>query len=276
MVGFLYGIYPYYPNTILPPLFAVIVSLLSVVILYRCVRHRWWHFGIVMLWASLVWVSGFIMRAISIHQPSNLGLFVAQYVLIFSGPPLYAASESFILGRLLGYLPYHAPFHPGRVLYVFGILCAAIEALAINGASIASNSNASPAAIEGAQQRIKASLIMQEFLEAAFCGFVAYIEYKCRKARLFPRNVKIICRVIYTTSLMMMVRCIVRTVEGFATGTCDPHAPDYNGWCGPVQENEWFLWVFEVANITVFVAALAIWHPSRYLVSRYSLLAYRW
>jgi len=66
---------------------------------------------------------------------------------------------------------------------------------------------------------------------------------------------------------MMLLRCVIRTVEGFEATACDSHAADYKGYCGPVQHYEWFLWVFEVANITVFVALLAVFHPGRYLPS---------
>ena len=32
-----------------------------------------------------------------------------------------------------------------------------------------------------------------------------------------------------------------------------------------MSRNEWFLWTFEVANITLFVILLCIFHPGRYL-----------
>ena len=33
-----------------------------------------------MIWATSVWVAGFIARSISVHQKQNIGLFIAQYV----------------------------------------------------------------------------------------------------------------------------------------------------------------------------------------------------
>jgi hypothetical protein len=62
---------------------------------------------------------------------------------------------------------------------------------------------------------------------------------------------------------MMLVRCIVRTIEGFEAGNC--HVVVAVVKCGVVTSNEWFLWVFEVANITLFVLALAIFTPGKYL-----------
>ena len=218
-------------------------------------------------WASLIWFAGFVTRALSAFNPSNVGLFIAQYVLVFIGPPLYAASEYFILGRLLAYLPYHTPLHPGRVLTTFLLLSAAVESLAASGAASSASASQDPGAHAAAIIRIKASLILQEVVEVSFFGLVALVEYRCRRARHFPHNVRIVCRMLYVTSFMMTIRCIVRTIEGFEAADCDPSAPGFRGYCGPVQQYEWYLWVFEVANITVFVALLAIFHPGRYLPS---------
>ena len=261
------SIYPYDPSKPLPIVFAVIIFLLAMSLTYQSHRYKWIHFGLMMFWASAVWLAGFITRAISAFNPSNVGMFIAQYVLIFVGPPLYAASEYFILGRLLAYLPYHTPMHPGRVLTTFLLLSAAVESLAASGAASSVSANATPQDRSAAIIRIKASLILQEVLEAGFFGMVALVEYRCRRAGHFPKNVRIMCRMLYVTSFMMTIRCIVRTIEGFEATDCDPSAPGYKGYCGPVQEYEWFLWVFEVANITVFVLLLALFHPGRYLPS---------
>jgi hypothetical protein len=259
------SIYPYDPNKVLPVVFAVIVSALALSLLHQSYRYKWTHFLLMTTWASLVWIAGFITRALSASSPSSVSLYIAQYVMIFIGPPLYAASEYFILGRLLAYLPYHTPLHPERVLTTFLLLSAAVEGLAASGAS--SSASQKPGSQSSAIVRIKISLILQEFVEVCFFGLVALVEYRCRRAGKFPKNVRTMCRMLYVTSLMMTVRCIVRTIEGFEATNCDPTSQGYKGYCGPVQHYEWFLWVFEVANITVFVALLVIFHPGRYLPS---------
>lgn len=217
--------------------------------------------------ASIVWLAGIIIRTVSVFNPSSVALFIAQYVLIFTGPPLYAASEYFILGRLLEYLPYHAPLHPGRVMTSFLLLNAAVEGLAASGAASSSSADPNSEGHAAAMLRIKVALILQEVLEVFFFGLVVLVEYRCRRARQFPHNVRVVCRILYVTSLMMTLRCVVRTVEGFEATKCDPYAPDFKGYCGPVQQYEWFLWVFEIANITVIIALLVIFHPGRYLPS---------
>lgn len=258
------SLYPYNPSKALPIVFAVIVFAITSSIIYQSLRYGWKHFCAVITFASSAWITGFIVREISAYNPSpskqvNINLFITQYVMIFVGPPLYAASEYFILGRLLAYVPYHTPLHPGRVMVLFVFLSAAVECLAANGAS-ASATAKTASARNSAIARIKASLILQEVVEACFFSLVALVEYRCRKAKRFPRNVRTMCYVLYITSLMMIVRCVVRTIEGFESTQCE-------GYCGPVQKNEWFLWVFEVANITVFLGALAVFHPRRYLPS---------
>ena len=62
-------------------------------------------------------MAGWIVRSFSVNRTTNLALFTVQYLLIYLGPPIYSAAEYNILGRLMHYLPMHAPFHPGRVVY---------------------------------------------------------------------------------------------------------------------------------------------------------------
>ncbi|MCJ1398997.1 hypothetical protein MMC11_002199 [Xylographa trunciseda] len=261
-----WSMYPYDPSKALPVVFAVIVFGLSLSIAYQSLwKYKWLRFGCAMIWASSVWIAGFICREVSVFNVQSVNIFIAQYVLIIAGPPIYAISEYFILGRLLAYLPYHAPIHPGRVLSTFWFLSMAVESLVANGAGNSAGSGRGVAQRAAGIACIKASLILQAFIEALYFSLVGLLHYRCKRAGHFPNNVRVLCFVLYITSTMMFIRCVVRTVEAFEAAACIPTAPDYSGYCGPVQLNEWFLWVFEVANITTFVALLTIHHPGRYL-----------
>lgn len=46
-----------------------------------------------MVWGGLCYAAGFIMRAISTNNVGNQNLYIAQYVLIICGPPIFAAAE---------------------------------------------------------------------------------------------------------------------------------------------------------------------------------------
>jgi len=260
------SLYAYQPSRALPILFAVITLILGIALAYQSIIHRWHYFNYLTTLASLAWLAGFVIRTITTFPIPDvmvyIKLWISQYILIFMGPPLFAASESFILGRLLAYMPYHAPLHPGRTISTFVILNAIVEALAVNGATRSASQNASDSQRELGHKFVEASLILQMIIEICFITLVAAFERRGRRSGQFPRNARVLCRVLYITSLMMMVRCIVRIVEGFQVAAC-PVSTQF--WCGTVRRNEWFLWVFEVANITLFVAALAIWHPGRFL-----------
>lgn len=259
-----WSLYPYNPNKIAPIVFAIIMALLGSILVYQCfVRYHWKKFGAMMTWATLVWVIGFISRSISVHHVRSVGIFITQYVMILMGPPLYAAAEYFILGRLLAYLPYHAPIHPGRVFSTFVILSVVVEALTGTGAANSAGSDRDPKTRRIGLDLLRAALILQCFVEVFFFSLVALLEYRCRQAKVFPRKIRIVCYVLYVTSMMMLLRCVVRTVEGFEAGSCDPDRKD--PYCGPVSRNEWFLWTFEVANITLFVILLCVFYPGRYL-----------
>ena len=204
-------------------------------------------------------------RSISVYNVQSVNIFIAQFVLVLMGPPLYAAAEYFILGRLMAYLPYHAPIHPGRVFSTFVILSVFVESLTANGAANSSGSGRKPAQRAAGLACLKAALILQCFVEALFFSMVALVEHRCRKAKNFPRNIRIVCYTLYITSFMILVRCIVRTIEGFEAAACDPSPDGPPGYCGVVSRHEAFLWVFEIANITLFVFLLAILHPGKYL-----------
>lgn len=254
-------LYPSQPNKGLPIAFAVIASVLALVHFYHSFfRYKWIHFGCMITWASMVWISGFVSRAVSVFDTENVGLYICQYILVITGPVLFAASEYFILGRLLAYLPYHTPIHPGRVLSTFLLLSAAVESLTASGASLLAG-NKQTSQVTTGLNLVKAALILQTVLEASFFSLVALIQHRCRKARHFRSNVRVICYVLYITSFMMLVRCIFRAVQGFEETSCPPD--NYN--CSVIDRNEWFLWVFEVANITVFVTILAVFPPGKYL-----------
>jgi hypothetical protein len=141
-----------------------------------------------------------------------------------------------------------------------------VESLTANGAANSAGTGRTEAQVKAGLACLKAALILQCFIEVLYFSLVATVEYKCRKAGNFPRHVRIVCYTLYITSFMILVRCIVRTIEGFEAAAC--HAESAGGppgYCGTVSTHEVFLWVFEIANITLFVIILAIFHPGKYL-----------
>lgn len=276
-----WSLYAYEPNRPAPIAFAIILLLVAIYQFYQSfsklhdrnipndpanldvpVQFHWRKFGFMMMWASSVWIGGFVCRAISVYNTQAVNIFIAQFVLVLMGPPLYAAAEYFILGRLLAYLPYHAPLHPGRVIPFFALLSAAVESLTANGAAN-SGGDRDPSQRASGIATLKAALILQCFVELGFMSIVASVQRRCHKAGLFPKQIRPIFWILYLTSSMVLVRCIVRTIEGFEAPHCQPWVTIDT--CGYVSRHEWILWVFEIANITLFVILLAVFHPGKYL-----------
>ncbi len=258
-----WSLYPYKPVKALPIIFAVAFLTCGAIILYQCIaRYGFKRYTYIMTSTSLVWAAGFSCRMASIYHDQNVDIFVAQYVLLFLGPPLFAGAEYFIFGRVLAYVPYHTPIHPGRVLSTFIIVDAIVEILAINGASAMASAKTVTDRNSGLV-RMEVALILQSILEVTFLSGVNLIERRCRRGKKFPRNLRIVCYVLYVTSAMMLVRCIYRIVEGFEVMNCPIDVPN----CGVVDRYEWWFYVFEVANIFLFVLLLTIFPPGKYLPS---------
>jgi hypothetical protein len=56
-------------------------------------HHHYWRAMFFMVWGGSCYAAGFVMRAISTNNVGNQNLYIAQYVLIICGPPIFAAAE---------------------------------------------------------------------------------------------------------------------------------------------------------------------------------------
>ena len=136
-----------------------------------------------------------------------------------------------------------------------------VEGLTAAGASKVATSINHPSNKQSGLALVKAGLLLQAVVELLFFSLVFLLERRCRKAGHYTKRVRTMCNVLYITSMMMLVRCVFRAAQGFQEMSCSAEKPR----CSVLDRYEWLLWIFEVANITIFVAALAVFHPGRYL-----------
>ncbi|KAF2150269.1 hypothetical protein K461DRAFT_281510 [Myriangium duriaei CBS 260.36] len=255
------SLYPYDPVKPLPIIFAVIIFTLAVISYWQNFFHfRWFRFGFTMLTAGAIWVAGFACMAVSEYNPRSISPYIAQYVLILIGPPAFGAAETFILGRLMAYLPYHAPLHPGRVVTTFILLSAMVEGISAAGGSRISASKNDKSLLPTGVNLLNAALLLQCCVELFFLFLTTQLHRNARKTGTLPHHVKVMLGALYTTSTMILVRCIFRVVQGFQIKTCI-----LGGTCGLAITQEALFWVFEVANITLFVTAWVVFPPGKYL-----------
>ncbi|EJT98598.1 RTA1 domain protein [Dacryopinax primogenitus] len=261
--GYALGSWWYYaPNKGAPIAFALFFAISGVWHIVQCVRFHSWRATGFLPWAALLFVAGFILRAIGAWNYTNLPLFISSTVMLLCAPPIYEAANFFTLGRILYYVPYHSPIHPGRVVITFGVLQAVVEALNGNGGSRVANSSASPQEQNVGKAILKAALILQLACMGAFALLAGVFERRCYKAGLLPKNLRNVLRVLYVSCILITTRTVYRTVEYFEDATIsytDPTSfPD-------VLKHEWYFWVFEATLMCLNTWMLNIFHPSRFL-----------
>lgn len=189
----------------------------------------------------------------------------AQPPLLNFNRPFYELANYIILGRILYYVPYHSPIHPGRVLTTFGAISGIVEALNGNGASYSSNANLPQSKQNIGRDLLKAALIIQLCIIASFILLAVYFHRKCHKANLLPENLKAVLYTLYCSSALIVIRTIYRTVEYFAISEIRV-GPGVNPMSiSPIVRYEWFFWVFEALLMIANSVLLNVRHPARFL-----------
>lgn len=214
-----------------------------------------------MLYGGLVFTAGWITRAVSTYHVQNLGLYIAQIVLILAGPPIYAAAEYNILGRLMHYLPMHAVLNPSKVFAFYITLGVTVETLTGIGAGqvVPATPGTTRYVLGGTLMAV--ALVLQACIEISFITMVAIIHRRCRRDGMLPPNIRTICYTLYGTSVLVLARCIFRAAETFVS--YGPQCTEYH--CGTIARHEWFIYVFEATPMVLYTYWLNFFHPGRFL-----------
>jgi hypothetical protein len=224
--------------------------------LTQCRYYKSWRTTILMPWGALILSAGFALRAYGAYHFDNLDILIANTVLIMSGPPVYALINYNVLSRVLFYVPYLSPLHPGRVLTTFLAADGIIEILVVNGALRMANTRLTKTEQNAGAILVKASLIAQALLFVSFLALASVFQYRARKAKVLNKGLSSVLLVMYISSLIILARCIYRIVEFFEGGTTG---------VGPVVTNEAYFWVFEASIMLFNTYMLNVFHPGRHL-----------
>ncbi|RMY56741.1 hypothetical protein D0865_03489 [Hortaea werneckii] len=135
-----------------------------------------------MVWGGVVFTAGWILRCIASYNTSDIDLYIAQTVLIYAGPPILAAAEYNVLGRLMYYLPMHAPLNPGLTVYFFIYLGAAVEGLTAAGAALYATATRSDDQVRSTGGTvISVALLLQAVVECVFMSLVGLVHMRCAR-----------------------------------------------------------------------------------------------
>lgn len=177
--------------------------------------------------------------------------------------PVYETANYFILGRVLYYIPYHSPIHPGRVFTTFIALAAVIEAITANGASRVASVDSTVSEQNTGKALLKAALIMQLALMVGFVMLAGRFHYNCVRGGVLNKKIKRTLTVLYASCTLITVRTIYRTVEYFTAASLNAYTDIQH--ISPLLKEEWFFWFFETVFMYSNTTLLNVFHPMQVL-----------
>ncbi|CZT42610.1 related to Rtm1p [Rhynchosporium secalis] len=255
----------YAPNKGAPVIFAALFLVSGLWHAWQCTYYKSWKVSGMLPWSALLFVAGFILREVGAFDYDNLEIFISSLVLIYAAPPLYELSNYFMLSRVLYYVPYLSPIHPGRVLTTFGALSIVVEALNTNGAINVANTSLSEHRQTIGKNLLKAALILQLGILFVFFVLAGFFHRRCKRANLLPENLHAALVTLYISSALIGVRTIYRTVEYFTVSHLNVANVHADTDLSPLLRYEWFFWVFEGVLMILNTFLLNLRHPMRFI-----------
>jgi hypothetical protein len=175
--------------------------------------------------------------------------------------PVYEGANFLTLGRILYYIPYHSPIHPGRVFTTFVAMGTLIETITANGASRVVRGGSSESEQNVGHILLKVALILQIALMVGFIALALRFMYNCSQAGLLNKKVKRPLIVLLASCTLITIRTIYRTVEYFTVTSLSATTTNIS----PILKDEWFFWVFETTLMFSNTTLLSIFHPMQRL-----------
>lgn len=259
------SLYFYAPNKGAPVVFAFFFWVSCVIHIWQSSRYNSWKITLMLSWCSLTFGAGYVLREVGAYNYSNVNVYIASMVIIYSVPPLYEMSNYQILSRLFYYVPYHSPIHPGRMLTTLAGISTVVETLNGNGVSYSANIKLSKTKQDMGKTFLKAALIVQLVVLTGFVSLTGFFHYKCRKNGPFPKNIKGGIITLYCSSALIGVRTIYRTVEYYSVSSLRITPSMNSSSVSPIIRYEAFFWVFEALLMLANSFLMNIRHPMRFL-----------
>jgi hypothetical protein len=187
--------------------------------------------------------------------------------------PMLELANYHVLGRILFYVPYLSPLHPGRTLTTFGFVSMIVEILNALGVSYLANPNLGGKIVKLGNILLKTSLIIQVLVIALFCAVAGLFHRRCIKAGITSRNIQRPLLTLYISMALILIRTIYRMAEHFGASRIPLNPPP--GWnpnsLSPIVRYEWFFYVFEASLMLINTVLWNVNHPRHYLPQDYHI-----
>ncbi|KAI1100061.1 RTA1 like protein-domain-containing protein [Jackrogersella minutella] len=253
------SIWYYAPNKGAPVFFAVAFLATGGVHFWQAMRYQCWRLTGLYVLCALIFVAGFITRELGAVDYTKLVYYIASSCLVYAAPPLCELCNYYILGRVLYFVPYLSPIHPGRVLTTFAAISTIVETLSGIGVAYETNRSLPEDLQQAGQSLLKAALIMQLVVVSLFVALAVTFHLRCLRNGINHVKVNQALLTLYISSAIITVRCIYRIVEFFDFSSITSASPS------PIVRYEWFFYVFEATLMLCNSVLLNIRHPRRWL-----------
>ncbi|OIW26376.1 hypothetical protein CONLIGDRAFT_470350 [Coniochaeta ligniaria NRRL 30616] len=259
------SIWFYAPNKAAPVFFAVAFAASGCWHIWQCVQYHSWRLTGLMVFCSICFTGGFIVREMGAFDYGNLVKYIVSVCLTYAAPPLYELANYYTLGRILYYVPHLSPLHPGRVLTTFALISFAVEVLNGNGASYSANTSLPQSKQDLGHALFKAALLIQVVVIAAFLALAGVFHARCRRRRVASPNLYRALHTLYVSEALLTVRTVYRVVEYWSVAQLR-FGPGFDpGELSPLVRYEWFFYVFEASLMLGNQVLLNVRHPRMFL-----------
>ncbi|KAM0323338.1 hypothetical protein ACHAQA_008930 [Verticillium albo-atrum] len=250
--SFEFRLYHYKPSLVAAIVTAIVFALLTTVHAWRMQRSRAFYFTAFTI-GGIFQVIGYCGRIWSHFDDTAIGGFVMQAILILVAPALYAASIYMVLGRLIRALhAEHLSFIPVKWL----------TKIFVTGDIISFTMQAGGGGIQSAGTLELYNLGEKIIIVGLFVQIVIFSIFTAtsitfhRRVATSPTPLAVAngvlwrrhLYVLYSTSVLILVRSIFRVVEYL------------QGNAGYLISHEIFLYIFDAVLMAVAMAILAVWY----------------
>ncbi|ERT00407.1 RTA1 domain protein [Sporothrix schenckii 1099-18] len=263
-----YPLWHYIPNRPGAIVFVVLFALMTALHGTRMVRHRMW-FCIPFVIGGVFEIIGYLGRVLAYDQTGELIPYVLQSVFLLLAPVFFAATLYMTLGRVVLYTmntvndaahahhSVHAvvaasslsllpPHWTTRVFVAADVVSFFIQA---GGAGILVQAHSASSSKTG-QNVIVGGLVFQLVAFAVFVLSALVFDVRSRRHQASSPVARNILAMLYTTSLLVMLRNVVRAAE-YATGQ-DSY----------LLTHEWVIYVLDGAPMLAVMAVFAVGYPA--------------
>ncbi|CAK7212607.1 hypothetical protein SCUCBS95973_001521 [Sporothrix curviconia] len=255
-----YPLWHYIPNRPAAIVFAVLFVIATLYHVFAMFRHRLW-FCIPFVIGGIFEIVGYVGRIIAYDETGKLIPYILQSIFLLLAPVLFAASLYMTLGRtILHTIHSNAASSAANVSNSLSFIplrwitrifvTADIVSFFIQGAGggLLTQSDTDSKTKTG-QGIIVGGLVFQLVAFAVFITAVAVFDVRCR--RLSIRPARFILPMLYVTSLLVMLRNLMRVVE---------YAMGQDGY---LLLHEWPIYTLDGVPMLIVMAVFAAGYPSK-------------